>query len=107
MHQSTATGRNSSHSDHCMCRVDTLTIATIHYLQVISQAQELVLTTKVSICVEFHLHKVVITLSLKFKVSYTIGFLVKKRFYLYAYQLKVSIFHVQVPGILVNHIKHK
>ncbi len=38
-----------------------------------------------SICVEFHLHKVVITLSLKFKVSYTIGFLVKKRLYLYFY----------------------
>ncbi len=63
-----------------------------------------------SICVEFDLHKIVIT-SLKFKVSYTIGFLVKTRFYLYAVelvssnQLKVSIFHVEVPGILV--VPHK
>ncbi len=45
------------------------------------------------ICVEFDLHKVVITLchtSLKFKVSYTIGFLVKKHFYLYAVELVSS-----------------
>ncbi len=44
---------------------------------------------------------------LKFKVSYTIGFLVKKRFYLYAVelissnQLKVSIFHVEA---IIDHI---
>ncbi len=35
---------------------------------------------------ELSLHNVVITLSY-FKVSYTIGFLVKKRFYLYAVEL--------------------
>ncbi len=64
-----------------------------------------------SICVEVDLHDVVITLSY-FQIPYTIGFLVKKRFYLYAVelvssnQIKVSIFHVEVPGILVNHIKH-
>ncbi len=55
--------------------------------------------------VEFDLHKVVITL------SYTIGFLAS--IYNYAVelvssnQLKVSIFHVEVPGILVHHVKHK
>ncbi len=44
-------------------------------------------------------------------MSYTIGFLVKKRFYLYALelissnQLKVSIFHAEVLETLVNHIK--
>ena len=42
--------------------------------------------------------------SLKFKVSYTIGFLVKKCFYLYAVelvssnQLNVSIFHVELES---------
>ncbi len=42
-----------------------------------------------------------------------IGFLVKKLFYLYALelissnQLQVSIFHTEVLGILVNHIKPK
>ncbi len=68
-----------------------------------------------AICVEFDLHKVVITLSYFTEIqrSYTIGFLVKKRFYLYAVelvnfnQLKVSIFHAEVPGTLVHHIKHK
>ena len=65
---------------------------------------EVLSLVKYNYCVEFDLHKVVITLSY-FKVSYTIGFLVKKRFYLYAVelvssnQLKVSIFHVEVPGI--------
>ncbi len=38
-----------------------------------------------SICVELDFHKVVITLSY-FKISYTIGFLVKKRFYLLCFR---------------------
>ncbi len=45
-----------------------------------------------SICVEFDLHKVVITFSYftEIQVSYSIGFLVKKRFYLYAVELVSS-----------------
>ena len=62
-----------------------------------------------SISVEFDLHKVVIL----HRNSIIIGVLVKKVcIYNYAVelvssnQLKVSIFHVEVPGILVHHIKH-
>ena len=57
-----------------------------------------------SISVEFDLHKVVITLSHFTEIQRFIP-LVKKRFYLYTVelvssnQLKVSIFHVEVPGI--------
>ena len=89
------------------------------YAQLIARFQRLLLLVMLyprvsslkSICVEFDLHNVVITTLLKFKVSYTIGFLVKKRLYLYAVelvssnQLTVSIFYVEVPGILVHHIK--
>ena len=72
-----------------------------------------------SICVEFDLHKVVITLSLIFTEiqSYIpLDSLLKSAsiynllyaVYIYrAGKLQLCIFYVEVPGILVHHIKHK
>ncbi len=55
-------------------------------------------------CVEFNLHKVVIVFT---EIQSFMDSLLKSTsIYNYAV-VKVSIFHVEVPGILVNHIKHK
>ncbi len=58
-----------------------------------------------SICVEFDLHKVVITLSYFTEIQSFIpldSLLKSASIYNYAVEL-INIFHVEVPGILVNH----
>ncbi len=87
-----------------LCKLPLITKSHPHLMSDIHDGEICVLK---SICVEFDLHKVVIT-SLKLD-----SLLKRACIYNYAVELissnwlKVSIFHVEVPGILVNHKKHK